>query len=286
MASVSPLQRICNNPENHRKRQTRKAIHQILGVMMKIISLAIFSLLAATVAYSQTTGVVPAGQPNRGTGQSAPAAAPREQRSTQLQQRPPSGFDLSDYGVTFQTEPRLMIMMAALEAAGFDPVTADGEPSAFRAQVRRDLSDLDPDLRNRLRAFYERNKLPAPATAADQAARYVSLALALGPPPSLEPPERSDDLPGGLLEVLDFAPLVREFYRRSGIDERLVSYMRAHQAEGDRLRQPAAELVRAVLSQLHTRPITVAAERVLVKAPVDGKKKNNAKTYSLREHER
>ena len=284
MASVSPLQRICNNPENHRKRQTRKAIHQILGVMKKIISLAIFSLLAATVAYSQTTGVVPAGQPNRGTGQSAPAAAPREQRSTQLQQRPPSGFDLSDYGVTFQTEPRLMIMMAALEAAGFDPVTADGEPSVFRAQVRRDLSDLDPDLRSRLRTFYERNKLPAPATAADQAARYVSLAFALGPPPLLDAPARSEELPSSLLEVLDFAPLVREFYRNSKIEENLVKYSRAYQAEGDRLRKPTAEMIRAVLSYLHTRPITVSLERVPVKSPAG--KKNAPKTYTTREHQR
>ena len=104
--------------------------------------------------------------------------------------------------------------MAALEAAGFDPVPDGAEPSAFRAQVRKDLAGLDPDLRNRLRTFYERNKLPAPATAADQAARYVSLAFALGPPPLLEAPQRSEELPGSLLEVLDFAPLVKEFYRR------------------------------------------------------------------------
>jgi len=70
-----------------------------------------------------------------------------------------------------------------------------------------------------------------------QAARYVSLAYALGPPPLLAAPERSDDLPGGVLEVLDFAPLVREFYKKSGIDERLLNYTRAYQAEGDRLRR-------------------------------------------------
>ena len=87
-------------------------------------------------------------------------------------------------------------MMAALEAAGFDPVPAGVEPSAFRAQVTKDLAGLDPDLRSRLRTFYERNKLPAPATAADQAARYVSLAFALGPPPLLEAPQRSEELPG------------------------------------------------------------------------------------------
>ena len=112
-----------------------------------------------------------------------------------------------------------------------------------------------------MRSFYERNKLPAPATAADQAARYVSLAFALGPPPSLDAPARSEDLPTSLLEVLDFAPLVQEFYRKSNIEERIPTYMRAYQAESDRLRKPTAEVVRDVLSYLHTRPVTVTLER-------------------------
>jgi hypothetical protein len=238
--------------------------------MKKHLLVVITVALSGGIAYPQ--------KPSSST--SGPQASP------QVQRRPAAGFDLSEFGVDFTADPRLIVMMAALEAAGFDPTSTGRPPSVFRAQVRRDLAELDPDLRSRLRTFYERNKLPAPATAADQAARYVSLALALGPPPSFDAPERSDDLPGGLLEVLDFAPLVREFYRRSGIDERLVSYARAYQAEGDRLRQPAAELVRAVLSYLHTRPITISAERVLVKAPASGSKKSTAKTYTLRQHER
>jgi tetratricopeptide (TPR) repeat protein len=176
-------------------------------------------------------------------------------------------------------------MMAALEAAGLD--TAYGkEVSTFRSQVRKDLADLNPDLRNRLRSFYERNKLPAPATPADQAARYLSLALTLGQPPTLDAPDRSPDLPGGLLEVLDFAPLVREFYRNSGMEDRMVTYTRAYQAEGDRLRQPTADMVRSVLTYLHTRPVTLTTERVLVKAPTAGKKKNATRTYTVRELER
>jgi hypothetical protein len=176
--------------------------------------------------------------------------------------------------------------MSALDAAGFDPLPAGREPGVFRSQLRKDLADLNPDLRQRLRAFYERSKLPAPATAADQASRYVSLALALTPPPALEAPERSDDLPAGLLEVLDFAPLVREFYRRSGIDEKLVSYVRAYQSEGDRLHKPATEMVRALLSYLHTRPITVSTERVEVKTPTGKKKSKTQKAYTFREKER
>jgi hypothetical protein len=237
--------------------------------MKKTILLTIFLTLNCAGAYSQTTR--------------RQIADPRSTPSPQVPQRQATSFEISDYGVTFTVDPRVIIMMAALEAAGFDPTPAGAQPSAFRAQVRKDFSELDPELRDRLRTFYERNKLPAPATVADQAARYVSLAFALGSTPTLEAPSRSDDLPGSLLEVLDFAPLVREFYRKSGIDEKLVSYTRAYQAEGDRLRKPASEMIRGVLSYLHTRPITVTTERLLVKSP--GKQKG-AKRYTTRDHER
>ena len=103
-----------------------------------------------------------------------PSPAPRPQRSPQVQQRQETAFEVSEYGVDFQADPRLIVVMAALEAAGHDPVPAGRAPSSFRAKLRKDLATLDSDLHNRLRAFYERNRLPAPATPADQAARYVS----------------------------------------------------------------------------------------------------------------
>lgn len=217
--------------------------------------------------------------------QANPTPSPqRPTTSSPPQPREDAPFELSDYGVSFQAEPRLIIVMAALEAAGFDPQVDSS--SSFRAKVRKDLATLDPDLRSRLKAFYERNRLPAPATPADQSSRYVSLALALTPAPDLLAPERSDDLPSGLLEVLDFAPLVREFYRRSGIEEQLVNYVRAYQSEGDRLRQPSTEMVRGLLTYLHTRPVITTFERVEVKAPSTKKTSNKTKTYSMRQKER
>ncbi|HVS20908.1 MAG TPA: hypothetical protein VHD88_03625 [Pyrinomonadaceae bacterium] len=228
-----------------------------------VISYALF----ASAAHAQTRPS-PARQPQAPSTQSP--------RSAQ--------FELAEYGVKLQPDARLIIVMAALDAAGFDPTPAGREPSPFRVLVRKDQSNLDAGLRERMKAFFDRNQLPAPATPADQAARYVSLAYALGPPPLLAAPERSDDLPGGVLEVLDFAPLVREFYKKSGIDERLVSYMRAYQAEGDRLREPAGNLVRAVLSYLHTRPTLVTNERVRIKSP--DQKKNAQTAYTTVEHER
>ena len=204
------------------------------------------------------------------------------QQRPPVQQRPAASFEVSEYGVDFQSDPRLIIVMAALEAAGFDPAPGRA-PTTFRAKLRKDLANLDPALRERMKTFYDRYKLPAPATPADQAARYVSLALALGPPPGLEAPPRSEDLPSGLLEVLDFAPLVQEFYRRSGIDERLVEYVRAYQAEGDRLRGPTTEMVKSLLNYLHTRPITSSQERVTIRNP-DPKKKDTK--YEMRQKDR
>ena len=201
-----------------------------------------------------------------------------------VQQRPGATFEVSEYGVDFQADPRLILVMAALDVAGLDTTPAGRQPSAFRTKLRKDFANLDPALRERMKVFYERNRLPAPATPADQAARYVSLALALGPAPAFEAPERSEDLPAGLLDVLDFAPLVQEFHRRSGIDEHMVEYVRAYQAEGDRLRAPTTEMVRGLLTYLHTRPITISSERVEVKNP--NNKKTKEKQYTFRQKER
>lgn len=201
-------------------------------------------------------------------------------------QRQGASFEVSEYGVDFQADQRLIVVMAALDAAGFDPTPAGREPSGFRLKLRKDLSGLDSDLRARLKNFFDRNRVAGAATPADQAARYISLALALGPAPTFEAPARDNDMPAGLLEVLDFAPLVHEFYRRSGIDEHMVEYVRAYQAEGDRLRAPATEMVRGLLTYLHTRPITVSAERVEVKTPSAKKDNKGRKTYSFRQKDR
>ena len=236
--------------------------------MKKFLLILLLTILSSGVVSSQTT---------------TPSPTPQPKPPVPVQQRPGATFQVSDYGVDFQADPRLIVVMAALEAAGFDPVPAGRTPTVFRAKVRKDLANLDPDLRARLKNFYERNRLPSPATPADQAARYVSLALALGPTPSLDPPARSDDLPAGLLEVLDFASLVQEFYRRSGIDEQMVGYVRAYQGEGDRLRGPTTDMVRSVLTYLHTQPMTTTLERVEVKNPKKGSKE---KAYTYRQKER
>jgi hypothetical protein len=224
--------------------------------------------------------------------QNNPSPTPTPQRpSAQARAPQQAAFDFTEYGVQIKPEPRLIAVMAALDAAGFDPTPQGEEPSVFRAQLRRELANLDVDLRQRLTAFYERNKLRDAGgrelPPAEQAARYVSLAYALGSAPGFEEPTRSPDLPSGLLEVMDFAPLVREFYRKSGLDERMPGYLRAYQAEGDRLRRSTAAMVYGVVSYLNTRPITSVIERTPIKPPAGQKPKKDASViYTTRETQR
>lgn len=242
--------------------------------MKKLLIISLAALLgaqAAATARQKPSAQKATPKPSAPAPQQQPKAARAEQPT-----------DLNDYGIQIAPDPRLIVMMAALDAAGWDPTPTGERPSVFRELLRKDQSALDPALAKRMRDFYERNALKGDAvTLAEQAARYVSLAYTLGQPPAFDAPARSDDLPAGVLDVLDFVPLLREFYKQSGMDARLDSYMREHRAAGDKLRAPAIEMARAVLAYLNTRPETVITERVVVAADPAGKKKKQDKKVAV-----
>ena len=244
----------------------------------------LLTLSLAALACGQAAATAQQAPPRRPPTADTQGARPAPQQPAPRPVRP-QPLDLADLGIQIAPDARLFAVMAALDAAGWDPTPARSEPSAFRAQLRRDTAALDPALRERLRSFYERYRLKE-ATPAEQAARYVTLAYTLGPAPNFEAPPRSDDLPPGLLDVLDFAPLVREFYRRSGLDEKLPNYLQMHRAAGDALRRPALEMAREVLAYLNTRPETVVYERVAAPSAEKGKKKEERRPVVTRERPR
>lgn len=210
--------------------------------------------------------------------QTKPQTAASQPRASAQQNR--EVFDFPAYGVRIEPDERLIIVMAALDAAGFN----QSANTAFHQELRRDLSALDPDLRRRMREFFVRaNRGLETASPTEQAARYVSLAYALDRAPDLNAPVRSTELPAGLLEVLDFAPLVREFYRKSGIAERLPDYKRKYQTRGDSLRPELARAINNVTSYLNTRPQLVAIERVTTTNKSVTSKKNQKQSLASTE---
>jgi hypothetical protein len=109
--------------------------------MKQVLLIVLATILGATVVSPQTK------QP--------PVQPPSAQQQPPVQQRPATPFEVSEYGVQFEADPRLVVVMAALDAAGFDPAPG-GAPSTFRTKLRKDLANLDPELRHPMQVFYER----------------------------------------------------------------------------------------------------------------------------------
>lgn len=199
-------------------------------------------------------------------------------------QNPTTSFDLSNYGVRIEPDKRVMTVLAALEAAGVDtPLAAEGEK--FRTKLKTDLLGLSPDLRQKLVVFMEQYKRRHPkATTAELIAPFVSMAYSLAPAPDLTDPARATDLPGDLLDVLDFAPLVREFYRRA-FSLKIDEYVRDYQNVGNDLRPSAAEMVGELLDYLHTKPQISYIEKIKTESK-NAKGKKTLTKIETRERER
>ncbi|MDQ2746390.1 MAG: hypothetical protein M3T96_03915, partial [Acidobacteriota bacterium] len=164
-------------------------------------------------------------------------------------------------------------VMASLEAAGINtPLTADGEK--FRQKLKTDLQSVSPELRQKLVVFVEQYKRRHPqATNAEIVSPFISMAYTLSPAPDFSDPLRETDLPGDLLEVLDFAPLVRELYRRS-LSAKLDEYVKDYQAAGDAMRPSTVKMVSDLLDYLHTRPELTYINRIKTQIKNSKGKKN------------
>jgi hypothetical protein len=208
-----------------------------------------------------------------------------------------SGFDLSNYGVKVDADKRLIVVLAALEMAQTadeagktvklinTPLSAKGEQ--FRKTLLQDNASLNEDLRRRISTFVLQYKKRRPdATDAEIVSPFISMAYALTPPPEMADPVIVNELPGALLDVLDFAPLAREFYRRSTIAAKLDDYIKAYRAEADGvLRQSSREMVSDLLDYLHTRPQLFASEKSRVQTKTS-KGKTSIEKVETRTHER
>jgi len=205
---------------------------------------------------------------------------------------------MSNYGVRVEPDKRLIVVLTTLEMAHFPneagqdvklistPLSASGEK--FRTQLQSDYAALPDDFKQKLGLFVSQYEKRHPKqTDAEIVSPFMSMAYTLTPVPELADPIITTDLPGNLLDVLDFAPLVREFYRRSGISAKLDDYVKEYQRNADvELRGSAREMVGDLLDYLHTKPQTTYTEKVKTQTRKSGSKKTTLEQTEIREHDR
>ena len=203
-------------------------------------------------------------------------------------------FDLSNYGVRIEPDKRLLTVLAALEMArGADgaklvntSLSKSGE--AFRAQLDQEYASVPPDLRSRITTFVAQHKKQySKQSDAELVTPFISMAFSLSAAPELADPAVTSDLPGNLLDVLDFAPLAREFYRRSGISTKLDDYIKNYRLESDGvLRSSARDMVSDLLDYLHTKPELLYLEKIKTETAVKNSTKTTLQKIETKEIER
>lgn len=179
-----------------------------------------------------------------------------------------------------------MIVLASLEMAGLE-TSLSQQGQEFRGRLKTDLSGMDEDLKTRMRNFIVQYRKRHPKLSTSETiAPFISMAYTLSPAPELDEPQRSIDLPDDLLEVLDYAPLVREFYRRSGISAKLDEYENTYQKAGDEMRPSAVTMIRELLDFLNTKPETIYVEKVKTEESASKSKKKKISQTEIVERQR
>lgn len=192
----------------------------------------------------------------------------------------------ADVNVHLESDQRMFVVMAALNAAGFDYEPAGESMSPARVELRKDLSRLDPGIKAKLADFYKSHRRQGIDEAAD-ASRYAALSLLMTPPPGFSLNLPSDQaLPEDLEPLAQFVPLVREFYVSSGVRELIPKYTRISDAYAGAYHRAVGQLIYQVLEYFHTAPQTVVNMKPLVVTDGETKKREQKATIVARNRTR
>jgi hypothetical protein len=205
-----------------------------------------FSAILLSRATAQQTKPAPAATPQ------TPTPAPQVDRSKlPLAQR--GNLSLADVNTHIGVDKRVIVMMAALNVAGYDYEAGSRQLSTLRQQLRADLPSVNPELVAKLRAHFQTHRKGRTDAAA--VAPYLSLALTLTEPPAFLVDVPAERLPDDVREITDFAGLLDEFYRATNFSRLLPKYVAAYLKAAESYPQAAGQALGAVLVYLHTEPI-------------------------------
>lgn len=226
--------------------------------MKKSLSFIQASALAFSLVANATAQPVAGqnSQPQAQSSQSQPqqtaVQAPNiDRRKIPLAQRP--NLSLEDVNTYIGVDKRVIVMMAALNVAGYDYEIGSRQLSPLRQQLREDLQNIPPDVVRKLRDYFLSHRKGANDAAA--VAPYLSLALSLNEPPAFTIDVPAERLPDDVREIASFALLLEEFYQKASFSRLLPKYIQAYMKVAETYPQPAGMALGNVLAYLHTEPV-------------------------------
>ncbi len=119
--------------------------------------------------------------------------------------------------VRLESSERLFSVLAALNAGGYDTGLSAQPMESARLALRSALAQKKIPVLPEIAKFYEMHRIPD--NPGRDLGQYVSLALLLGPPPDFKLQVNADEAPPDARDVIQFIPLLKEFYRQAGLAE-------------------------------------------------------------------
>ncbi len=188
----------------------------------------------------------------------------------------------SELNVRLDPDVRTFVVMAAVNIAGFDTEPGGLALTPARAELRKDLASLDPAIKQKLAAFYQSHRRPEFDEVID-AGRYSALSLLMTQPPAFTITDSvAASAPPDLKPLIDFVPLVREFYLKGGLRELAPKYLGIGTEYATAYRRPVGELIYQALNYFHTVPDTIINMRpFLVRPDTATSKKSKPKPKAI-----
>ena len=214
---------------------------------MIALAVALVSLNAVDVAAQQPAPPKPAPP----TQQTPPEKTPAPKRRPGLADK--SNPTLGDVNADVAFDRRVIVMMAALNVAGYDYESGNRQLSALRRQIREDLRNINPTIVGKLRAHFQEHRGNKPDAAA--VAPYLSLALSLTEPPAFNVEVAPERLPEDVRDLMGFTLLLEEFYQAANFSRIMPKYAAVYNEAAKGYGESLALAVSAVISYLHTDPI-------------------------------
>jgi tetratricopeptide (TPR) repeat protein len=199
---------------------------------LRTIAKTNYFMRVATMALSALFGslaITPAMEP-QGNQKSAPAPAAPGRRA-----------------VSVETRPQLFATLCALDAAGFDSNVSTTNQAPGRVQLRERMLALQGPAVEALRKYYREHAL---ADAGATFSRFVSFAMAVGPPPKFEFELRREDLPPDALALEGFNEILANFYREENLDQLWQHYQPDYERGVEFYIAPVSEIAFTVTSYL------------------------------------
>ena len=179
---------------------------------------------------------------------------------------------LDSFGIAVEANPQIFDTMCALDAAGFGADESTLSEMPARLALRGDLLKMQGSAADALREFYRDHALANPA---DTLSRYITFALAVGPPPSFEFETNHDLLPPDVLSMDGFQSVLAAFFKEARLDLRWAKVQPEYEPFVDRYRPSVRKVVTVVDAYLREveRPSTGRSFAVYVE-PLVGARTN------------